>query len=348
MPKVSIIIPIYNSSHTLVRCLDSIRDQSCGDFEVLLVDDGSTDNSADICRQYANADSRFHLLQQANAGPSAARNAGLEVATGEWISFVDSDDWVFPNIYDDAIYNAEAADLIIFGFRIEELGRKTDLTYEPSLTKGKEIISTRYNDLKVFLWNKLFKRDIISSASLRFPSGIKYGEDLIFLLDYLNHVEDAMWSDKIGYHYNLLSESAAAHLSFKQMELPLFASNLNSIICAFASYSKTLSNPKPILSSAAKFFYSSFYARPIAKSNAIERAKSFYSIILQHDFLKPDANNEAVHNKLPALIFNQDAALTRLVSIHNKTQAIKHVAKMVVLRILSFSHFTVHHSLRIH
>lgn len=348
MPKVSIIIPIYNSSHTLVRCLDSIRNQSCSDFEVLLIDDGSTDNSADICRQYVNVDSRFHLSQQANAGPSAARNAGLEMATGEWISFVDSDDWVFPNIYDDAVSDTEATDLIVLGFRIEELGRKKDLIYDSSLTKGKDNIASRYNDLKVFLWNKLFRRTIISSFSLRFPTGIKYGEDLIFLLDYLNHVEVVLWSNKIGYHYNLLSESAATHLSFKQMELPLFASNLNSIILAFARYSKSLSNTSTILSTATKFFYSSFYARPIAKSNAIERAKSFYHIILQHDFLKPEACNDPVLNKLPVLIFNQDEALTRIVSIHNKNQAVKQAAKMAILRIISFFRFTIHHSLRIH
>lgn len=348
MPKVSIIIPIYNSSRTLTRCLDSILNQSCSDFEVLLVDDGSTDNSTNICRQYTNADPRFHLLSQANAGPSAARNTGLEKATGEWISFVDSDDWVSPNIYDDAVHNTDTVDLIVFGFRIEELGRKTDLTYERSLSKTKDDVSARYNDLKVFLWNKLFRRDIISSATLSFPNGIKYGEDLIFLLDYLNLVDTALWSNKIGYHYNLLSESATAHLSYRQMELHIFASNLNSIICAFAKYSKTLSNPNPILTSAAKFFYNSFYARPIAQSNALERAKIFLSIIHQHDFLKPNTNNEAGRNKLPFLIFNQDKALSRIVSMHNKGQAIRHMVKTVGLRIISFFHITTHRVVRMH
>lgn len=346
MPKVSIIIPVYNSSRTLVRCLDSILAQSCADFEVLLVDDGSTDDSVNICQKYVDADSRVHLLQQANSGPAVARNAGLDMATGEWISFVDSDDWVSPKIYSDLAGNADFVDLIVFGFRIEELGRKIDILYESSRTESREDVSARYKDLKVYLWNKLFRRDIITSATLRFKSDVKFGEDLIFLLDYLRHTGTTLWSDIIGYHYNMLSASATAHLSFKQMELPAFASNLNSIIDAFVDYSKSLSNPQTILSSATTFFYSSFYARPIALTDALERSKSFCAIIQKYEFLKPDAYG-SVPSKLSLLIYHQDKVLIRIVSFHNKSQVIKHALKTVLLRVASLSHIPLHHTTRI-
>lgn len=94
MPKVSIIVPVYNVESKLRRCLDSIKHQDYSDFECILVDDGSSDISGNICDEYAHSDRRFKVLHQKNHGVSAARNAGLKVALGDWILFVDSDDWV--------------------------------------------------------------------------------------------------------------------------------------------------------------------------------------------------------------------------------------------------------------
>ena len=93
-PAVSIIVPVYNVKPYLEKCLSSIRFQTCRDFEVLLVDDGSTDGSADICRSYVALDSRFRLLEQANAGASAARNLGMTQTAGRYLQFVDGDDWL--------------------------------------------------------------------------------------------------------------------------------------------------------------------------------------------------------------------------------------------------------------
>ena len=94
MPAVSIIVPIFNTEQYLSRCLDSIESQTFNDWECILINDGSTDKSENICNEYANKDSRFKVINQKNSGVSAARNAGLDVAKGEWIGFVDSDDWI--------------------------------------------------------------------------------------------------------------------------------------------------------------------------------------------------------------------------------------------------------------
>ena len=119
MPFFSIIIPIYNASATLPRCLKSVTAQSFSDYEVLLVDDGSTDASASVCRSLCGGDARFRYLHQENQGPSAARNAGLDLARGQWICFVDSDDAVAPD-YLSALYERierEGCDCVFMGYR---------------------------------------------------------------------------------------------------------------------------------------------------------------------------------------------------------------------------------------
>ena len=99
MPKVSVIVPVYNAEKYLQECVDSILRQTLADLELILVDDGSTDSSPAICDRYAEQDARVQVIRQANAGLSAARNRGIEVAAGEWVAFVDSDDFIDANMY---------------------------------------------------------------------------------------------------------------------------------------------------------------------------------------------------------------------------------------------------------
>lgn len=108
MPKVSVIVPVYNAEKYLRECVDSILGQTLADLELILVDDGSTDSSPAICDRYAAQDARVQVIHQANAGLSAARNRGIEVAAGEWVAFVDSDDFIDANMYHTMIIAAEA------------------------------------------------------------------------------------------------------------------------------------------------------------------------------------------------------------------------------------------------
>ena len=109
-PLVSVIVPVYNNEAYLPQCLDSIVTQTLSDIEIILVNDGSTDQAGEICKEYAAGDSRIRFLDQENRGPSSARNAGLEVAKGEHIGFVDSDDWIEPHMYERLVQIATEHD----------------------------------------------------------------------------------------------------------------------------------------------------------------------------------------------------------------------------------------------
>ena len=192
-PAVSIIIPVYNVKPYLEKCLSSIRFQTCRDFEVLLVDDGSTDGSADICRSYVALDSRFRLLTQANAGASAARNLGMAKAAGRYLQFVDGDDWLPTDNVEILLHTAEStgADLTVAHFyRVsgERCAARGHIREERVMTR------TEYADYMVkapanfyygVMWNKLYRRAIVEANHLECPADVAWCEDFLFNLDYI-------------------------------------------------------------------------------------------------------------------------------------------------------------------
>lgn len=183
MPKVSIIVPVYNVEKYLERCLDSLVNQTLKDIEILLVDDGSTDNSLKICEKYAS-DGRIKIIKQANAGQSAARNNALEIATGDYIGFVDSDDWVDTDFY-EKLYNAAVennadismADFVRKGVKKHKIRLNLKASGIYNTTEEKFKIA---NALKEgCIWNKIYRWKILSD--LRFVEGMYY-EDGLFTL----------------------------------------------------------------------------------------------------------------------------------------------------------------------
>ena len=209
MPVVSIIIPVYNTSHYLRECLISVCNQSYIDWECLLVDDGSTDNSGDICDEYAEKDSRFKALHIKNGGASCARNYGISKARGEWIAFVDSDDKVSPdylnNLVDAVESNKTEIVLSNYGGRQKDMHIKENCRLEGEqmvdffLKKGIFALSAPYG--------KLFKRQIIEDNSIHFPIGIHMGEDMIFLGRYMNFIDSASLITDCSYIVNSVEGS---------------------------------------------------------------------------------------------------------------------------------------------
>lgn len=190
IPFVSIIIPVYNTEKYLPRCLDSVLAQSYSNFELILVDDGSVDNSGKICDEYAARDSRIRVLHQDNQGVSIARNNGMAAAQGEYISFIDSDDWVEPDYLMSFInVSIPTDDAQLVGLVVVH----KDIY-------GHTIINDGFSSL-VFCVAKLYNKEIVQRNHIVFPPGQTIGEDSFFIASYLNHVSDYSVLSYRGYHY---------------------------------------------------------------------------------------------------------------------------------------------------
>lgn len=183
----SVIIPIYNAENTLRRCLDSLASQAAGRAELILVNDGSTDGSDEICREYCSKYDNIHYIAQENGGPAAARNCGLREASGEFVSFVDSDDMVAGN-YFDILSGGQDLDLLLFGAQVIQNGAVTGSILPKGLLSAKtyedfssEFIRSRNGSP----CNKRFRRAIMERSGIEFPSDLRIGEDFVFCLRYL-------------------------------------------------------------------------------------------------------------------------------------------------------------------
>lgn len=194
-PDVSIIVPVYQAMKTLKRCVDSILAQEYANFELILVDDGSSDGSGELCDAYAAQDARVRVIHKKNAGVSAARNTALDEARGEYLQFVDSDDWITPEATKLFVRAAREhdADLVIADFyRVvgERVSQKGDIDEEDVLTREEFAAHMMENPADFYygvLWNKLFRRDLIEQYHLRMNTKISWCEDFMFDLEYILH-----------------------------------------------------------------------------------------------------------------------------------------------------------------
>ncbi len=182
---VSVIIPIYNCEKYLNECISSVLEQTYKDFELILVDDGSTDNSLNICYEFAKKDSRIIVIHQDNGGVSSARNKGLKNAKGEFITFVDSDDYV-ENDWLKMLITAiltNNADVSVCGIKLDNQLR---CLYENKLLTKDELLSElQKNGLLYSVFNKLYRREKLAAE---FKNGLKFGEDLLFNLEYFRKI----------------------------------------------------------------------------------------------------------------------------------------------------------------
>lgn len=213
VPKISIIVPVYNVEKYLSRCIDSILAQTFTDFELLLIDDGSKDKSGEICDEYVKKDDRVRAFHKENGGASAARNVGLDKATGEYISFIDSDDWIGPDYYKDYFGNEDFKYDIIFQ---NYICHNQDGTMELKELKDCSIKNGSVDEVVFYLlkefkfgwtWIKLFKHSIISKYNIRFEENIPLHEDELFSLQYCRHIKSLCIRNKANYHYYIYSSS---------------------------------------------------------------------------------------------------------------------------------------------
>lgn len=210
---ISVIIPVYNVECYLDECIQSVVDQTYSDWECIIVDDGSTDESGDICDEWVKKDKRIRVVHQENRGVSPARNRGIEETRGESLVFVDSDDSIgVEHLWQ--LVNAEDADLVVSGIRqiskdgqTDEMKPKTNKNFV--LNKDSLIDFVDLND-KFLLYGpvaKLYKTSILKEHAIRFPVGCNYGEDLQFNLQYLEQVKTITQVDDVSYFYRRGTET---------------------------------------------------------------------------------------------------------------------------------------------
>lgn len=281
---ISIIVPVYNSEKYLFKCIESILNQSFTDFELLLIDDGSSDNSLQILKEFERKDHRIKLFSHANSGVSYTRNFGIKNSQGDFILFIDSDDWVetdfikdFTNAYADNPNELLVADLL--------RNAKRKAGYENRLfeikNQANECIQYRN-----FLHNggpcaKLFNRKVLIDNQIFFHEKLTYGEDLVFLMNYLRKITHIRFLDAAKYHYEYNSNSASTKKHSFQNHY-LFFNELNE----FKNYLNLTDK------SAEKYIYTLLWdiLESALNSFAFESNNSSYRIELKDLASKLDCN----------------------------------------------------------
>lgn len=231
-PLLSIIIPVYNTEKYLTRCLDSILAQDFTDYELILVDDGSTDASGAVCDRYAASHSHIRCLHQPNSGHTCARQNGVRASHGEYIAFVDSDDWVDSEMYSRMCGAAKetGADIIHCNFTavMPDHSKVCGIPFPPGLYHKAQLMDTVYPNMIYFgtyfvfgiapnLWNKLFRREILLNYLFRLPHDIIVGEDGLITYACMLEAESVYFCGEAYYNYCSNADSVSHHIDVKRL-----------------------------------------------------------------------------------------------------------------------------------
>ena len=233
---ISIIVPIYNSEESLNQCIDSIIRQTHQNIELILVDDGSFDNSGSICDKYALNDDRIKVIHKINCGVSAARNTGIINAQGEYIQFVDSDDFIDEKMCEKLIHriNEDNSDIVVCGYTTVYDEKKVYTQYDDNLYDNLSELSAHFSDLYLncffnSIWDKLYKRSKIKDY---FDENLSLGEDLKFNLSYLKKCNSVSVINECLYNYVVrASDSLSSKYRENMFELILYTNNLINYFC---------------------------------------------------------------------------------------------------------------------
>lgn len=240
MCKFSVIVPVYKVELSLPRCIESIINQTVTDFELILIDDGSPDRSGEICDEYAAKDSRIRVIHQKNGGVSRARNAGLDIARGEYIVFVDSDDWVDANYLE--CFDKNNTDLCICGQKIHGINGTIEKTINNTelitqLHTESDIVHFFNQWYAIMVWGKCFSHSIIKTNNIRFDESICYGEDTIFVAEYVRFISTVYTTRIASYNFQKTTSESLSKLD-DQKWYASFASAQEKIYTLYTDYEK--------------------------------------------------------------------------------------------------------------
>ena len=244
---ISVIVPVYNAEKYLDRCIQSIINQKYKKLEIILVDDGSKDNSLEISKSYAKKDNRIHVIHKENAGVSAARNTGIEAANGDYIAFVDSDDYIDENMYFNMMQKASEYNCDLVMCDCYKVRGNNKSTFTHNIRSGfynKEQLYKEYFYKLLMLdsinypatisnWVLLIKIDIIKENNLRYPKGIKYSEDLLFGSQVMYYVNRFYYLKEKCYYYYMDNPTSATS-TYYEKKWNDFLRLYNKIDCFFS------------------------------------------------------------------------------------------------------------------
>lgn len=281
---ISIIIPVYNASSHLDKCIKSVIEQTYQDWECILVDDGSTDESYMICNAWKKKDFRIRVFRQKNTGVSSARNKGIDNARGEYITFVDSDDWI-ENEYLEELYNKiKKVDIVVCGqIRDYDDGRSiedcpsTDCVFSINPQSSEVFVELNKKTLLFGPVIKLYLTRIIREHEIKFPVSVSYGEDLIFNYTYLNYVNTIGCICKCLYHYRMTDYSLS-----RRVRIDMFDVDYNQwrILYAFF-YKRGILNEcteKYLYCRLWGILYDSIFLTPYITKNKLEYLKKILQV----------------------------------------------------------------------
>ena len=218
-PLISVIVPIYSIERYLGICVESIIKQTYENLEIILVDDGSPDRCHELCDLYARKDQRVKVIHKVNGGLVSARKTGIKVATGDYATYVDGDDWIAPNYIESLVKVLDDADVAIAGFSRVLFDTMTPIVnnIKPGVYEGKELENVYKNMLScdefyrlgitTYVWNKLFKRELLLKYQLMVDDGITIGEDAAVVYPLLTECKKVVITDNIDYHYRQREDS---------------------------------------------------------------------------------------------------------------------------------------------
>ena len=317
---VSIIVPVYNSESFLNQCINSIKSQTYSNIEIILIDDGSKDQSAQICQEFARLDSRMRYIYQDNGGVASARNNGLRHASGKFVLFVDSDDRIRPDMVDTmvrAMLEADS-DLVVSGYAEEYADYQIIYEINQEVITGEAAIRNYYVDhflqaIASSVWAKLYKRSLIQND---FHEDITMGEDFLFNIDYFSRINSLSAVSRPLYLYNKANENSLVR-NYKES---YFRQNL--YVCQYADHWLTSSNNTgmSIVNIQTKIAYSffEFFFYLVQNGNTVKVIKNRMSDVVDDAVkaaLMKSADQVGSFRRIVAkLLLNKNYALAIIVT----------------------------------
>lgn len=320
MIKVTVILPVFNAEKSVKKTIESVLKQTFKDFELIVINDGSTDDSLKVCQEIQKKDDRIVIKNIENNGVSNARNIGLKMAQGEYIMFIDSDDEYFPTTLEKMVKNIEFSDLCVCNFSISKdnvliKSKKLNTDYK-FCNINNDIIFLQKNNLFNVVWNKIYKRKTISENNIEFNKDISIAEDLEFNLDYIKYTNKISYLNEVLYLYKTSSNG----LNYR------YHDNRINIRKKLYEYEKNIFKEKNFPIESLYNEYLKICLSELKQANYLSKSKNIIKI-LKEILIKEDRRKELQQIKLNGKI--KEVILAKLLSNFFLTLIICKIIKLL-------------------